>query len=115
MNSDAAVKALAALAQPSRLAIFRLLVRAGRTGLYAGQIGEALGLPPATLSFHLKELSHAGLIAGQQEGRNVLYQVQFPQMNDLIGFLVEHCCEGDAQGCDVPTSACAPAGRKARA
>lgn len=102
MKSEAAVKALAALAQQSRLAIFRLLVRAGRAGLYAGQIGEALGLPPATLSFHLKELSHAGLIAGQQEGRNVLYQVQFQPMKELIDFLMEHCCQGDAKGCVAP-------------
>ncbi|AOZ00895.1 transcriptional regulator [Cupriavidus sp. USMAHM13] len=102
MKSDAAVNSLAALAQPSRLANFRLLVRAGLTGLYAGRIGEALGLPPATLSFHFKALSHAGLIASHQEERNVLYRVQFPPMKELIDFLMEHCCQGDAKGRVAP-------------
>lgn len=108
MKPEAAVTALAALAQPSRLGIFRLLVRAGLTGMHAGRIGEALGLPPATLSFHLKELVHAGLIMSRQEGRYVLYQAQFKQMNALIGFLTKHCCEGDPKGCGVPDFACTP-------
>ncbi len=108
MQSASAVKALAALAQQSRLAIFRLLVQAGPPGMNAGRIGEALGLPPATLSFHLKELANAGLIASRQEGRNVIYQAQYQQMNELLGFLTEHCCEGDPRGCGVAASACQP-------
>ena len=108
MKNETAVTALAALAQQSRLGIFRLLVQAGHTGMPAGGIGEKLGLPPATLSFHLKELVHAGLIASRQEGRYVIYQAQFQQMNALIGFLTEHCCEGDPKGCGVPAFACQP-------
>ncbi|NUA30533.1 ArsR/SmtB family transcription factor [Cupriavidus basilensis] len=108
MNSDTAVKALAALAQQSRLAIFRLLVQAGPAGMHAGRIGEALGLPPATLSFHLKELANAGLVASRQEGRNVIYQARYVRMNELLGFLMAHCCEGDPKGCDVPSFACKP-------
>ncbi|MBB1634805.1 helix-turn-helix transcriptional regulator [Cupriavidus sp. UME77] len=109
MDSETAVKALAALAQQSRLAIFRLLVQAGPPGMFAGRISEALGLPPATLSFHLKELANAGLIASRQEGRNVIYQAQYQRMNELLGFLTEHCCEGDPQGCGVAASVCQPA------
>ncbi len=108
MDSETAVKALAALAQQSRLAIFRLLVQAGPAGMHAGRIGEALGLPPATLSFHLKELANAGLVASRQEGRNVIYQARYERMNELLGFLMAHCCEGDPKGCDVPSVACKP-------
>ncbi|MHA7682565.1 ArsR/SmtB family transcription factor [Cupriavidus sp. PET2-C1] len=112
MQSAAAVKALAALAQQSRLAIFRLLVQAGPPGINAGRIGEALGLPPATLSFHLKELTNAGLIASRQEGRNVIYQAQYQQMNELLGFLTEHCCEGNPKGCNVTPFECEPESAK---
>ncbi|MDF3836005.1 metalloregulator ArsR/SmtB family transcription factor [Cupriavidus basilensis] len=108
MHSDSAVKALAALAQQSRLAIFRLLVQAGLEGIHAGRIGETLGLAPATLSFHLKELANAGLIASRQEGRHVIYQAQYERMNELLGFLMEHCCEGDPKGCGAPSFECQP-------
>jgi len=108
MKSESAVKALAALAQQSRLGIFRLLVQAGIEGLPAGRIGEELGLPPPTLSFHLKELVHAGLITSRQEGRYVIYQAQFEQMNALVRFLTEHCCEGDPHGCGLSTFECKP-------
>jgi DNA-binding transcriptional ArsR family regulator len=93
-NKDA-VTALAALAQESRLATFRLLVQAGPSGLAASKIAEALGMPPSSLSFHLKELSNANLIVPRQEGRFVIYAAQFEAMNALLGFLTENCCGGN--------------------
>jgi DNA-binding transcriptional ArsR family regulator len=98
METRAAVSALSALAQESRLAIFRLLVQAGPEGLAAGKIGEALGIPPSSLSFHMKELSHAGLVASRQESRFVIYSAHFGAMNDLVAFLTENCCGGQACG-----------------
>jgi len=106
MKSEAAVAALAALAQDSRLKIFRLLVQAGPDGVNAGRIGQELGVPPATLSFHLKELFHAGLIKSTQEGKFVIYRAQFDRMNELIGFLVEHCCEGHPEDCGLTAAEC---------
>jgi DNA-binding transcriptional ArsR family regulator len=94
MENKQAVGALAALAQESRLAIFRLLVQAGPQGLAASRIAEALGMPPSSLSFHLKELSNANLIVPRQEGRFVIYAAQFDAMNALLGFLTENCCGG---------------------
>lgn len=87
-----AVAALGALAQESRLKIYRLLVQAGPEGIAAGTIAEKLGLPPATLSFHLKELNHAGLVTSRQEGRFVIYSANFESMLNLVGFLTENCC-----------------------
>jgi DNA-binding transcriptional ArsR family regulator len=92
-NKDAA-RALAALAQESRLAAYRLLVQAGPAGLAASKIAEALGMPPSSLSFHLKELSHANLVVPRQEGRFVIYAAQFDTMHALLGFLTENCCGG---------------------
>lgn len=89
-----AVEALAALAQRSRLAIFRLLVEAGPEGLAAGAIGEKLALPPATLSFHLAQLVRAGLVASRQEGRFVIYSAGFDAMSALVAYLTENCCGG---------------------
>ncbi|AGW88761.1 MULTISPECIES: ArsR/SmtB family transcription factor [Cupriavidus] len=114
MKNETAVAALAALAQDSRLAIFRLLVQAGLEGVSAGRIGEALGVPPATLSFHLKELVHAGLIKSTQEGKFVIYRAQFDKMNELIAFLMEHCCEGSPEGCGVAKVECKPEVAKRR-
>jgi DNA-binding transcriptional ArsR family regulator len=93
-----AVTRLAALAQESRLAIFRLLVQKGAEGLCAGDIAERLGLAPATLSFHLKELSHAGLLQSRQEGRFIYYMPDFEAMNALVSYLTENCCGGPTCG-----------------
>jgi len=94
MEANDAVQALGALAQETRLAIFRLLVAAGSEGLAAGRIAESLSIPAATLSFHLKELSHAGLLVSRQEGRFVIYAADYEAMSDLIGFLTQNCCGG---------------------
>lgn len=95
MERSDAIAALAALAQESRLDIFRLLVQAGTDGLPAGRIGERLGLPSATLSFHLNQLKHAGLVTFRREGRSLIYMAEYPAMNALLGFLTENCCQGD--------------------
>lgn len=94
MERKAAVDVLAALAQETRLDIYRLLVRAGEPGLAAGAIGTALDIPPATLSFHLKELRRAGAVGFTREGRSLIYRADFGTMSALIGFLTEHCCRG---------------------
>jgi DNA-binding transcriptional ArsR family regulator len=94
MESKTAVQALSALAQDSRLAVYRLLVQAGPEGLAASEIAERLGLPPNTLSFHLKTLSHAKLVLARQAGRFVYYSANYEQMNTLLGFLTENCCGG---------------------
>jgi DNA-binding transcriptional ArsR family regulator len=94
MDTKPALAALAALAQESRLATFRLLVQAGPAGLSATRIAEALGTPPSSLSFHLKELTHASLVTPRQEGRFIIYAANFETMNRLLGFLTENCCGG---------------------
>ncbi len=94
METKQAVSALSALAQPSRLAAFRLLVEAGPQGLPAGVIGEKLDLAPATLSFHLAGLTRAGLAQGRQDGRFVIYTADFDHMSALVAFLTENCCGG---------------------
>lgn len=95
MNTKNAISALAALAQDSRLAVYRLLVQAGPAGVPASKIGEQLGIPPSSLSFHLKELTHAELVIPKQEGRYVIYAANFATMNCLITFLTENCCGGN--------------------
>jgi DNA-binding transcriptional ArsR family regulator len=97
-----AVGKLSALAQETRLALFRLLVEAGPAGLPAGEIAERLAVAAPTLSFHLKELSHAGLVGATPRGRFVVYRADFDAMNGLIGYLTENCCR---MGCDAE---CAP-------
>ncbi len=99
MEKTDAVAALAALAQDSRLDIFRLLVQAGTGGLPAGQIGERLDLAPATLSFHLTQLRHAGLVTFRREGRSLIYAADYAAMNALLAYLTENCCQGDTAGC----------------
>ena len=102
-----AVAALSALAQESRLDIFRLLVQSGDQGMAVGQIGDRLGLPSATLSFHLNQLKHANLVTFRREGRSLIYFAAYPVMNDLLGYLTENCCQGDAAACGL--AGCDPA------
>lgn len=94
MNEFTAVKALAALAQVNRLQVFRLMIVAGPEGLTPGHIGEVLEIPGATLSFHLKELCHAGLIVQERQGRNLIYRPDIKVMNSLLTYLTENCCQG---------------------
>ena len=101
MEKIVAIASLAALAQESRLDVFRLLVQAGTDGLPAGQIGERLNLPSATLSFHLSQLKHAGLVTFRREGRSLIYMAEYDAMNALLSFLTENCCQGDATACGV--------------
>jgi ArsR family transcriptional regulator, arsenate/arsenite/antimonite-responsive transcriptional repressor len=107
MEITNATTALAALGQPTRLAVFRLLVEAGPEGRKAGEIAEALALPGATLSFHLKELVAAGLIHGETRGRVICYRADFDTMNALIEFLTRNCC-GGAPCAPVVAGGCAP-------
>lgn len=95
MKTITVVAALSALAQESRLGIYRLLVQAGPAGMAAGVIADKLGLPPATLSFHLKALNHAGLVTSRQDGRFVIYAANFQAVNGLVAFLSENCCGGN--------------------
>jgi DNA-binding transcriptional ArsR family regulator len=94
MKTTDAVPLLAALAQETRLSIFRALVQAGAQGLPAGRIAEALGAPASTLSFHLKELAAAGLVRSRQEGRFIYYSAAYDAMSSLVSFLTEKCCQG---------------------
>jgi len=105
LDITGAVAALAALAQETRLTIYRLLVAAGPEGLAAGKIGEELDLPPATLSFHLAQLARSGLANSRQDGRFVIYSADFDSMNGLVGYLTENCCGGRA---------CAPSSKSTR-
>jgi DNA-binding transcriptional ArsR family regulator len=99
MNDTEAVAALAALAQPIRLKVFRALVVAGQGGLTPGSLSESLGIPGATLSFHLKELTHAGLLTQEKVSRNLVYRAEYGRMNALLSYLTENCCEGC--GCEA--------------
>src|SRR5215470_277020 len=94
MESKTAVGALSALAQDSRLQVYRLLVQAGPEGMAATEIAERLGIPQNTLSFHLKTLSHADLVQSRQAGRFIYYSTNYERMNTLLGFLTENCCGG---------------------
>jgi len=103
MKDNDVIKSLAALAQPHRLKAFRALVVAGAEGLTAGAIAGELGIPAATLSFHLKELVHAGLITQERSSRNLIYRVDFAHMNRVLAYLTENCCQGEA--CLEPATA----------
>ena len=98
LEEPAAVRSLLALAQLQRLRAFRALVVAGADGLTPGTIAEQLGVAPSALSFHLKELAHAGMVNSEPRGRNLIYRANFDQMNALLGYLTEHCCQGAASG-----------------
>jgi len=112
MEKQNAIGALAALAQETRLDIFRLLVQAGPEGLPAGAIADALGVASATLSFHLKELKSAGVATCRRDGRSLIYSPDFAVVNDLLAFLTESCCEGGS-GC-APQPESRPASDGAR-
>jgi DNA-binding transcriptional ArsR family regulator len=106
MKANEAVAALGALAQESRLAVFRLLVKRGPRGYTPGELAERLEIPAPTLSFHLKELQRVGLVSVQREGRFLNYTANFPLMNELVGFLTENCCSLAVETCDT---GCPPA------
>src|SRR5947207_15362595 len=117
MITKRAIPALAALAQETRLAIFRLLVQRGPEGLAAGDIAERLSLPASSLSFHLAQLSHAGLIEQRRQSRSLFYSADYAAMNGLMGYLTENCCGGNLAACVpacVPTPASAPAVKRRR-
>jgi len=99
MKTNDAVKALGALAQESRLEIFRLLVRTGAAGIAAGDLSSHFEIPPATMSFHLKELSNAGLIASRRESRSIIYAANYSHMQELMNFLMENCCADNGGRC----------------
>ena len=96
MEEQAAVSALAALAQEARLRVFRALVGAGPDGMTPGDLAALLGLAPSTLSFHLKQLAHAGLVTTERDSRRLIYRPALAQMNALLGYLTDHCCHGRA-------------------
>ena len=106
MEEKDVVRGLAALAQPVRLQVFRALVVRGSTGLTPGTMAEALDIPANTLSFHLKELTHAGLVTQERASRNIIYRAAFGHMNALLGYLTENCCQGAACAVEATTVAC---------
>ena len=109
MEKSESLAALAALAQETRLDIFRLLVRAGSDGRPVGAIAERLHLPSATLSFHLTQLKHAGLVTYRRDGRSLIYSANYQAMTELMAYLTENCCGGEAADCSVDVAACPPA------
>jgi ArsR family transcriptional regulator, arsenate/arsenite/antimonite-responsive transcriptional repressor len=107
MKKSAVIGALGALAQETRLDIFRLLVQQGPEGTAAGEIGVKLGQPSPTMSFHLNQLRFAGLVTSRRVSRSIIYSANFKVMNDLIGYLTENCCGGRPELCNLPAaSAC---------
>ena len=106
MDEQEVVKALAALAQPIRLQVFRALVVTGQTGLTPGAMAEGLGIPQNTLSFHLKELTHAGLVTQERASRNIIYRAAFDRMNGLLAYLTENCCQGADCALDTAATSC---------
>ena len=106
MQANAAIDALAALAQEHRLALFRMLVQAGKRGMPAGAIAEALGVPNSSLSFHLNQLNRAGLVTQERQHRSLIYRANYPAMNALVAYLMENCCAGaecsTGAACEAP-------------
>jgi len=107
MDASQVIRALGALAQEHRLAVFRHLVQAGPDGVAAGVLAEAVGVAASSMSFHLAQLTHAGLISQRRQGRSIIYAADYAAMNGLMGYLTENCCGGAACASDVPAS-CAP-------
>ena len=114
MKAPDVIAALAALAQEHRLAVFRLLVRRGPQGLAAGDLSARVGVPPATLSHHLKELSGAGLVRSTRQGRSIIYAADYARMNRLMDFLGENCCAEQDGAANDAAACCAPPGEKKR-
>src|SRR5450432_642491 len=106
MDATEVVQSLGALAQPVRLQVFRALVVRGNTGLTPGAMAEGLGIPANTLSFHLKELTHAGLVTQERSSRNIIYRAAYERMNALLGYLTENCCQGAACAPEAATASC---------
>ncbi len=106
MEESTVVRSLAALAQPIRLQVFRALVVVGDTGLTPGAMAEGLGIPANTLSFHLKELVHAGLVTQERASRNLVYRAAYDQMNGLLAYLTANCCQGAACSLDTAVAEC---------
>jgi DNA-binding transcriptional ArsR family regulator len=106
MEEKEVVRSLAALAQPVRLQVFRALVVRGASGLTPGAMADGLGIPPNTLSFHLKELTHAGLVTQERASRNIIYRASFDRMNALLGYLTENCCQGANCAVEAAAESC---------
>jgi|SRR5580765_6011105 len=118
MDAKQIVAALGALGQDTRLEVFRVLVQCGPHGLAAGAIAQALGVPPSSLTFHLQQLYHAGLITQRRLGRQLIYAADFAAMNEIVGYLTENCCGGNASLCaprSKPVKGRASTRRKGRA
>ncbi len=98
MEKQIAISALAALAHDTRIDVFRMLVEAGPNGLAVGEIGDALNVPPATLNHHLVQLKQAGLVIVERQGRKLIHSADFSQMNDLLSYLTDNCCQGQPCG-----------------
>jgi DNA-binding transcriptional ArsR family regulator len=114
MDQSQALRGFAALSQETRLAIVRLLVRAGPDGLAAGAVAEAVEASPSNVSFHLKDLEHAGMITARRESRSIIYAASYDTLRDLIAFLMKDCCAGRPEICAPATAACAPAKTRRR-
>ncbi len=114
MDESQALRGFAALSQETRLAILRLLVRAGPDGLAAGAVAEAVDASPSNVSFHLKDLEHAGLITARRASRSIIYAADFDTLRDLIAFLMKDCCAGRPEICAPAVAACAPAKTRRR-
>lgn len=112
VKSTAAIEGLRALASESRLAVFRLLVKRGPKGYTPSELVERLGVAAPTLSFHLKELVHAGLVSSRREGRNLFYGPNLKHMQSLVGFLTENCCSLDDEACEADCLPLAPVARQ---
>ena len=110
MKAASAVEALGALAQEHRLTVFRQLVQAGDNGMAAGAIAEAIGIPGSSLSFHLAQLRHAGLILQERQHRSLIYRANYTAMNALLGYLTENCCAGSA--CEAEPACVPPASER---